>query len=855
MAGMRLSDILRLYRARLRARTMLAQEGFAIVGIAVGVALLFASQVAGASLARSVTQLDRQIVGDTQLQLIARGPGGFDERLLAQARRVPGVSMAFPIVEQQADVIGARGRRAVDLIGADPRFTHLGGALLQRFTVQQLAAQQTVVLPLGLAQTIGARSLQTIKLQVGVSVTETLLGATLGQADIGGLAHSQVAIAPIAYAQSLAGMHGRISRIFIRTVPGRESAARTGLARLAAVAGVSLERSDYDARLFSLAVAPQSQSEGLFSAISALVGFMLALNAMLITVPARRRLIESIIPQGAARSMIVRILLLDAAVLGVLACVIGLALGELLSLVAFRATPGYLAFAFPVGNERVVSWSSFVLAAGAGLAAAGAGVLWPLRDLLSRHRARAEAGAVLGAPRRQRRRAAARLAVGLTGIAVALVTVTLFADSLATILGNLALIVALVCLLPFCMGGLTTLYERAQRHRNGAASALAVITLRAPQTQVRALAIATTAAVAVFGAVTFQGTQANLLSGLDASAGGIDANADVWVMPRSEANAFATIPFTESPARTRVLARLPGVAAVGVYRGSFLDWGPRRLWVLAPPADAGRSVFASELSDGDPRLADARVRHGGWAVLSHAVAAEHHLRVGQAFVLASPRPLRLRVAALITNLGWPPGTIVLNAADYARAWGSSDPSAYEIQVKPGARATTVRRLVRRTLGSEAAFAVETAREREHLHDTLAAQGLARLTEIRLLMLLAAVLAIAGAMGSMLWQRRGLVAFMKVDGYRRGVLWRWLACESAVLLTAGCAIGAIFGLYAQLLGSHYLASVTGFPIALGIEPLAALSGFALVTLVAAAVTSLPGYLVVRVPAGTVGAGER
>ena len=81
---------------------------------------------------------------------------------------------------------------------------------------------------------------------------------------------------------------------------------------------------------------------------------------------------------------------------------------------------------------------------------------------------------------------------------------------------------------------------------------------------------------------------------------------------------------------------------------------------------------------------------------------------------------------------------------------------------------------------------------------------------------------------MIWQRRELIAFIKFQGYQEGVLWRWLLCESAVLLTAGCSIGAVFGLYAQLLGSHFLATVTGFPIVFDVEGVAALSSFALVS---------------------------
>jgi len=387
-------------------------------------------------------------------------------------------------------------------------------------------------------------------------------------------------------------------------------------------------------------------------------------------------------------------------------------------------------------------------------------------------------------------------------------------------------------------------FEHAQRLLNGAASVLAVIELQSPQTRVRSLAIAATAAVAVFGTVAFQGAQANLSTGLDASARSIDSSADVWVTPGGESNAFATTSFNGS--RAPMLARLPGVRALGFYRGSFLNWGIRRLWVLAPPSSATQPVPSSQVVGANLAVVQERLHDGGWAVLSQTLAREHGLHVGQYFTLPSPRPTRLRLASLSTNLGWPPGAVILSSKDYARAWASSDPSAYEIQTQPGTSAATVRGFVQRALGANAGLTVETVTQRERRHEALAAQGLSRLAQIRLLVLIAAVLAVTGAMGAMLWQRRDLVASMKVDGYRRGVLWRWLLCESVLLLVAGCSIGAVFGLYAQLLISHALASVTGFPIVFNVEVFAALSSFTLVSLTAVVITALPGYLVVRVP---------
>lgn len=842
MARMRLTDILLLYRARLRARAVLVQELFAVLGLSVGVALLFASQVSSTSLNHSVTQLTSEVVGNNrQLQLVARGPNGFDEKLLRQVGMVPGVQSALPVLEQQANVIGPHGRASIDLIGTDPRFAHSAGPLLRRFSAAQLASQRAIALPGPIARQIGVGSLETIKLQVGARVVQSLLGATLSEADIGGLVHSPIALAPVAYAQSISGMTGRITRIFVHPAPGRESDVKAGLTTLAKAAGANLEAADFDSKLFSVASGPEHQGETLFSAISALVGFMFALNAMLVTVPARRKLIEDIRPQGASRLMTVQILLFDAAVLGVLASIAGLILGDVLSVAVFRSTPGYLSSAFPVGNDRIVMMQSVVLAIAAGIAASILGVLWPLRNILARP---------LQGEEKPRHLNRVWVALRLTGgLICLLITTEIVVDHPQdAVFGNFTLVIALVCVLPYLFDGIVIAFERAQRIFNGASPILAVTELQTPPTRIRSLAIAATAAVAVFGTVAIDGAQHNLQHGLEDSIRGIDSGSDLWVTPRGESSLLTTTPFKSTAANS--LRSLNGVASVGSYRGSFLDWGKRRLWILAPAQNTRVPIPPTQLVGGDLMLASRRMREGGWAVLSQALANEHRLEVGQRFTLPAPRPVSLRVAALSTNLGWPPGAIVVDSGDYAHAWMSEDPSAYQVQITPDVLSTTVRQEIQRALGPQTGLQVETTAEREQRHYAFVSQGLSRLTQIRLLVLIAAILAVAGAMGSMMWQRRDLVSFIKCQGYARGVLWRWLLCESALLLGAGCSIGAVFGLYGQLLISHALASVTGFPVLYNIEALIALSSFALVSVIALAIVAMAGFLVVRVPPRTV-----
>jgi putative ABC transport system permease protein len=121
------------------------------------------------------------------------------------------------------------------------------------------------------------------------------------------------------------------------------------------------------------------------------------------------------------------------------------------------------------------------------------------------------------------------------------------------------------------------------------------------------------------------------------------------------------------------------------------------------------------------------------------------------------------------------------------------------------------------------------------------QGLARLTQIATLILIGAVLAMAAAMGTMVWQRRPRLAKLKLEGFPRAELWRTILLESVLLLGVGCLTGAIFGLYGQQLLDRALANVINFPVVHSVAVLPALASLGLVLAAAAAAVALPGYL--------------
>lgn len=833
---LKLRNVLHLYRVRLRAR--LLQESFAVVGIAAGVALLFASQIASTSLSSSVGKLNAGIVGGAKLQLTSRSAEGMPETLLAQVRGIEGVKVAAPLLEVEAKASGPKGSESVELVGADPSLVKLKGSLVRQAKLSPFAGFSAVVLPKPVARKIGITKFgDEVHFEIAGHTAEASLYGQLTEKQIGPLITSPIAVTTLSAAQEMAGYGKTISRILIEPEAGKTAAVRTALTKLAA-GTIGVDPADYDERLFSVAAEATNQSTQLFAVISALVGFLFAFNAMLLTVPQRRRLIADLRRDGYTPRAVIAVLLFDAVILGVIACAIGLVLGDELSIHLLHSTPGYLTSAFAIGSSRVVTWQSIVIAAGGGMLAACVAVLSPFKDIVSKDPLAAIATKEGAGFRRIG--AFALAGVVILGASVAI----LLAAPQQAVLGMVLLTVSMLLLLPVPLGLALAGVKRLAPMIVSAVPHVAVMELRAGYA--RALAITATGAIAVFGSVAIQAAHGDLLHGLDNAARETNASTDLWVAPAGSYNRLFTAPF--KPSKLAQLRKIEGVKAVRLYRGGLLNIGDRRIWVIAPPVAAKPLVPTSQLLQGDDAQADARLRQGGWVIVSKAIADQLHLHLRQSFTLPSPIPTKFRVAGISTNIGWAPGAVILNASDYERAWGNDNISAYNVLLKQGALVKTVTEAIHGVLGPHTGLAVQPASTRAAELRAVSRQGLERLSEIATLILAAAVLAMAAAMGAMIWQRRPRLAKLKLEGFSPSELWRTVVVESLILLGAGCVSGALFGLLGQQLLDRALANVINYPVVYSVAGIDALVSLALVTAAAVAIISAPGWFAARVPAG-------
>jgi putative ABC transport system permease protein len=830
-----------IYRRRLRADAV--PELLAAIGIAIAVALVLAAIVAQGSIAGSSHQVVHAVVGKATLQLQSRNGQGFDERVLARVEAIPGVKQAAPLLEQTATVVAANGRRVrVDLAGTDVALAVLDGLAhtlpLDALTPGGIGLSRASAKALGLdrAHSSAAR----VSLLLRGRSSPLRVSAVLGAEAAGAVSESLVAVMPLQRLQSLAGLPHRVTRILVQSNPGAARSVKRSLQAIAA-GRLTVAPADQDVTQLSQALRPSNLASQLFAAIGALLGFLLAFNAILLTVPERRQAIADLRLAGARRGAIVQIVAFQALCLGLVATIVGLALGYGLSVWVFHQPTGYLAEAFTLSGATVVGLGPILIAGLGGLAATFLASAVPLLDI-RRGRSRDAVYREAGMPGNALGARAQRFLFGAALAVLAAATLLFALAPSAAILAGAMLALATVLAVPLTFAFVLRVAHLISERRDTLTSLpVALASLQA--TTLRSLALAATGAVALFGSVALGGSREDLLRGIRSFSASYVADAPIWVSTPGDnqaVNEFAP------PHAVAAIAQVPGVSGVSAFQGSFAQLGGRRVWVIARPPDGSREVLRTQLVAGNQAEANSRLAAGGWIAVSQQIASEHHTGVGRTLAVATPSgSQRFRIAATTTNLAWPPGVIFIGTADYAHFWQSSAPSALAVHLAPGTNAPATRAAIARALGPASGLEVSLASARSQRIDKLAGEGLGQLGEISTMLLIAAIAAMAAALASAIWQRRPSLAGLRLLGVKPARLRRILLLEATLMLGAGCLTGAVAGVYGQLVLDGYLKRVTGFPLshlATGTRPIEI---FAIVLVVALALVAAPGWMASRV----------
>jgi putative ABC transport system permease protein len=838
---LRPSTLVRLYRRRLRVHAI--PELLAGLGVAIAVALVFAVTVANSSILGSASQVIRKVAGPATLQLRTRDDEGFDQRLLARVQALSGVKQAAPVLEQTATIATPDGRRAiVDLAGADVGLTIFDGLAhtlpIATLSPGAVALSSKTAHELGVSAA-GAQQQVSIRLRGRLFVLK--VSAVLGSEAAGALSQALVAVMPLQTLQQLARLPGRVTRIFIETEPDRERAVRRELEVLAA-GKMTVAPGDQDLTLLRQALRPSGQASAFFAAISALLGLLLAFNAILLTVPERRRMIADLRVTGARRGAIVEMVFSQALCLGLAASAVGLLAGYLLSLGVFdQSSPGYLAQAFVLGSNLVIGLHPVVLALLGGVLATCLASALPLLDL-RRSRALDAVYREGGAPGNALAAGARRSLFAIALVLALAATVLFVAVPALALIASILLALATMLAIPLSFA-LTLRLARALTRRSERLTLLPVALASLRGTGLRSLALVTTGAIAIFGSVALGGARSDLLRGLHNFARADVADGQVWVLNPGYTPETTSFPADGYPSHIK---QVRGVVAIHSFQSEFMDLQHRRVVILARPPGTGMALLKSQLLTGSYKPTLGHLAAGGWVVASSQLAAEQHVALGQTLNLPTPTgTAHLRLAATITNFGWPGGAILMSSAEYRHLWATRTPSALVVDLASGTSVARARREIVAALGPSSGLEAITAGMWVRRFDTLAQEGLSRLGDISTLLVIAAILAMSTALGSHIWQQRTTLASLRISGGPPRRLRRVLLIESTLILGTGCVVGVIAGIYGQLIIDGYLKHVTGFPVAsfaTGLRPLAIL---ALVLASALAILAAPAFSASRV----------
>jgi putative ABC transport system permease protein len=628
----------------------------AVLGVALGVAVVVAVDLANHSASRAFGLSLEAVSGRATHQIQASVPGGLDEGLFTTLR-LAGVRPSAPVVEGHVRVDG----ETLPLLGLDPLSEgpfreHLAGFLDP--SVRGLMIDvDSLALGGGLARRLGVGPGDTLRVTATAGRFDLVVAAVIesGAPGLDGMLLTDIATAQVLFAQ--VGRLDRIELILADGVP--PGPVLDGLLP----EGIRVE--EVGAREQSARELTRAFHTNLtaMSLLALLVGGFLIYNTLMFAVLRRRALLAALRTLGVTRAEVFRLVMREAAILALLGGVPGLLLGVLIGqglLQLVTRTINDLYFVLSVTAFHVSPWlllKGLALGFGAALVAA-LGPAWEAARIRPREALR----------RSSLERRAHRFMPWLAGAGVVLIVAGhgLVAISHELVLGFVALFLMIMgysLLVPLAVWALSRVLSAPLGALLGVTGRLAARGLGAALSRtgvaVAALTVAVSATVGVGVMVdSFRTTVQGWLGHTLQSALYVNSPApgDEWAGSRLPKGVAQRV------------AELPQVAAVSTGRRVRVDsdLGPVDLFVLgtAPGSYAGYRFRA-----GDPRTAWPPWDAGRAVLVSEPFAWRHRLAEGDAVTLFTPRGERaFPVAGIYQDYGSQQGVVLMARSAFESLW-------------------------------------------------------------------------------------------------------------------------------------------------------------------------------------------
>ncbi len=673
---------------------------FALLGIALGVAVTIAVDLAVGS-ARRAFEISTSAVAGRATHQITGASTGLDEQLYRTLRVDAGITAIAPVVEGYV----RRDRIALQIIGVDP----FAEAPFRSYAAGQgptsglaplLVRPGAVITSEQTAKAIGVAVGDSFAVALAGGTRTLLLVGTIRPADeLSARALENLLIADISAAQETLGMIGRISRIDVAIPDGPAGTAL--LERIKARLPPDATINDTRARTLQVTQLTRAFSLNLtaLSLLTLMFGMFLIYNSMTFSIVQRRGIFGILRTLGVTRREIFRVVLTEAAVVGLVGTLLGIFIGVLFGTQLVRLVTRTINDLYFVVAVRGLYLSPITIIKGvvlgigatiiAALLPAYEATTAPPRNALTRSTLESRVREML--PRLTVLGIALLLFGGLMLIAFPRLLSVSFAGIFILVLGASLLVPGVTFVL---MGALRPLLGRTTGMIGRMAAGGVAATLSRTGPAIAALAVSIAVGLAVGVMITsFRNTVVEWL--------GNTLAADIYISAPGFASNRSDV--TMDPRVIAEVQNTPGIAAISTYRNVIVQapgGAPVRVLALHFAPQHGKTF---RFKEGRPENVWAAYRDSGQVIVTEPFAYRHDVHVGSAVTLLTPAGAHaFKIGGVLFDYSSEQGIVFIDLAQYRKWWNDGGVTSLAAFVGAGANPDTVIQSIRaRTSATQA----------------------------------------------------------------------------------------------------------------------------------------------------------
>jgi putative ABC transport system permease protein len=810
-----------------------------VLGCALGVGLVFAMNVVGASVSTSFSRSVDGLAGRASWSL--GDGGGVDEALLEHVRAVRGVLRALPTIEEQVQHAG--DRRSLMLLAFDTlsdERLHAGGA------GPELGFDPLVFLNDPLGVLIG----ESLARELGVSVGDAIpchTSAGLLALTVHGLLPSSpllralgghVLVMDVYAAQLSLGRGAHFDRIDVIADTQADTEGLGEALRKASAGRATVSRSHQRSQEADQLVAGFRLGVGLTSFVAMLGSAFIVYNAMSVSVARRKRELGVLRALGAGRGQVLVLVLLEGGLVGLLGTGLGVALGLLLGeqvLALAGQAIDQLGGTVPHDTPRFTpSPASLLLALGIGvgtsllasaLPAWRAGQVEPITALRTH------------TPELTARPGSASSWLALVSASVAFCCALLARSARSSVwaaCAALLLVLAGTLLAPSVVSLVARTAERALRHGPPG--------LRLGADNFRRNAVRNAVAVAALGIAL--GNVVNIGCFLSSLKRGTSEwfertlRADVLVLGGAGVQATFAHQFPEALAER--VAALPEVEFVNTLRVVRHTYAGKPFHLAAHDMERASRYDEVPVVAGDLAEALPAITRGEAVAVSETFAQTFGTQLGDTLALDTPSgPASFRVALVYVDYGSNLGIVALSRAAYVQRWGDHRLDALWVYARPHTPTEDLDRRIARVLGHEHTLTVLPNGSFKRSAMAVFDRSFALTRALEVVSLLVALLGVGNALAVSVLDRVRELGVLRALGASRSQVSGIFMVEALLIGGASALLGAGTGLATSVYVVHEMLRLElGWRIAWHGSPWIVLEMGTAALLVAAAASLFP-----------------